>query len=74
MIEEMVKGVIEMCCEFEELKADECKGVFVSGYKTLEIWKGDELCHFRIFSKNGYSEFSFPNEYIDKIISKLKLK
>lgn len=58
--------------EFEELDAKECKGVFVSGKNTLEIWNGGKLIHFRIFNVRGYSEFSFPSKEVDKIVSKLK--
>lgn len=64
--------MVGICMEFEELDASECIGVFVSGKSTLEIWHGDEFIHFRIFNKRGYSEFSFPDKEVNKIIDKLK--
>ena len=73
MIDEIVDTMVDVTMEFEELDAKECKGVFVSGRNTLEIWHGDKLMHLRIFIKDGYSEFTFPDKEVDKIISKLKL-
>lgn len=43
MIDEIVDVMVDMTMEFEELDGQECKGVFVCGKRTLEIWSGDKL-------------------------------